>query len=66
MLVSDCHCLQNIFEVLSVMHHSFEKAVLGLKPHGPNVQQGPKALDKSRIVLHIMMFRTEPNLRENL
>ena len=48
------------------MHHSFEKAVLGLKPHGPNVQQGPKALDKSRIVLHIMMFRTEPNLRENL
>lgn len=48
------------------MHHSFEKAVLGLKLHGPNVQQGPKALDKGGIMLHIMMFRTKANLRENL
>ena len=67
-LVSDCQCLQDIFEVLSFMHHSLQETMFSFKCHGPNMHQGPKALNKGGVMLnaHIVMFRTKPKPRESL
>lgn len=64
-LVAHCHCLQDIFEVLHIMHHSLEEAMFSLESHRPNMHQGSKALNQAGIMLYIMMFGMKLKLRES-
>jgi len=48
-----------IFEITSVMHNLFEKAVFPLKTHCPHIYQWAKGFYHLRVVFNIMMFWTK-------